>query len=139
MKKAYGLRRYFYEYVYYKAVEQVRGQTGQVVPISQAKAIRIRVDEVLAEKPPAPDGQRWSASHRNLTVADYLSAVDQAFSERVAGCEPLFGDHSSHDSRYQQLQREFTRITGVGAPVDQPSAWLPISPYDPDWSARATV
>ncbi|MGW2984289.1 hypothetical protein [Streptomyces goshikiensis] len=132
MKKAHGLRRYFYEYVYYKAVEQAREQAGQVVPISQAKAIRARVDEIL--------GQRGTAlADPRLGVTDCLSAIDQAFAEKVSDYEPQFGDHSPQNERYQQSQREFTRVTGVGAQVDPKSARLPISPYDPDWSERATV
>ncbi|MFG3403788.1 hypothetical protein [Streptomyces sp. NPDC048142] len=132
MKKAHGLRRYFYEYVYYKAVAQAREQAGQVVPISQAKAIRARVDEIL--------GQRGTAlADPRLGVTDCLSAIDQAFAEKVSDYEPQFGDHSPQNERYQQSQREFTRVTGVGAQVDPKSARLPISPYDPDWSERATV
>lgn len=132
MKKAHGLRRYFYEYVYYKAVEQARDQTGQVIPISQAKAIRARVDEIL--------GQRGTAlADPRLGVTDCLTAIDQAFAEKVSDYEPQFGDHSPQNERYQQSQREFTRATGVGAQADPKSARLPISPYDPDWSERATV
>ncbi|MEU2828682.1 hypothetical protein ABZ667_08455 [Streptomyces lavendulae] len=132
MKKARGLRKYFYEYVYYKAVEQARVQAGQVIPISQAKAIHARVDEIL--------GRRGTAlADPRLGIADCLSAIDQAFEERVSDYEPQFGDHSPQNERYQQLQREFTRVTGVGAQVDSQSARLPISPYDPDWSERATV
>ncbi|MFC9756698.1 hypothetical protein [Streptomyces sp. NPDC056921] len=74
-----------------------------------------------------------------LGVTDCLTAVDQAFSERVPGYEPQFGDRSPQNEHYQQLQREFTRTTGVGAEVDPKSARLPISPYDPDWSERASV
>ncbi|MGW3971044.1 hypothetical protein ACWEFD_17315 [Streptomyces ardesiacus] len=132
MKKAHGLRRYFYEYVYYKAVEQVRDQTGQVIPISQAKAIRARVDEIL--------GQRGTAlADPRLGVTDCLTAIDQAFAEKVSDYEPQFGDHSPQNERYQQSQREFTRATGVGVQADPKPARLPISPYDPDWSERATV
>ncbi|MFD4242688.1 hypothetical protein ACFWP3_13965 [Streptomyces sp. NPDC058525] len=132
MKKAHGLRRYFYEYVYYKAVEQAREQAEQVIPISQAKAIRARVDEIL--------GQRGTAlADPRLGVTDCLSAIDQAFTEKVSDYAPQFGDHSPQNERYQQSQREFTRVTGVGAQVDPKSARLPISPYDPDWSERATV
>ncbi|MDX3020126.1 hypothetical protein [Streptomyces acidiscabies] len=132
MKKAHGLRRYFYEYVYYKAVEQARDQTGQVIPISQAKVIRTRVDEIL--------GRRGTAlADPRLGVTDCLSAIDQAFTERVSGYEPQFGDHSPQNERYRQSQEEFTRVTGVGAQAAPKSARLPISPYDPDWSERATV
>ncbi|MER6367199.1 hypothetical protein ABT255_02265 [Streptomyces mirabilis] len=132
MKKAHGLRRYFYEYVYYKAVERARDQTGQVIPISQAKAIRARVDEIL--------GQRDTAlADPRLGVTDCLTSIDQAFAEKVSDYEPQFGDHSPQNERYQQSQREFTRATGVGAQSDPKSARLPISPYAPDWSERATV
>ncbi|MEV7953014.1 hypothetical protein [Streptomyces sp. NPDC088141] len=132
MQKAHGLRRYFYEYVYCKAVEEARDQTGQVIPISQAKAIRARVDAIL--------GQRGTGlADPRLGVTDCLTAIDQAFAEKVADYEPQFGDHSAQNERYQQSQREFTRATGVGAQVDPKSARLPISPYDPDWSERATV
>ncbi|MEU7320931.1 hypothetical protein ABZ682_10265 [Streptomyces griseoviridis] len=132
MQKAHGLRRYFYEYVYYKAVEQTREQTEQVIPISQAKAIRARIDEIL--------GQRGTAlTDPRLGVTDCLTAIDQAFAEKVSAYEPQFGDHSPQNERYQQSQREFTRATGVGAQADPKSARLPISPYDPAWSERATV
>lgn len=132
MKKAHGLRRYFYEYVFYKAVGQAREQSGQIIPISQAKAIRARVDEIL--------GQRGTAlANPQLGVTDCLAATDRAFAEKVPDYEPQFGDHSPQTERYQQSQREFTRATGVGARADPKSARLPISPYDPAWSERATV
>ncbi|MUU73495.1 hypothetical protein [Pseudarthrobacter sp. GA104] len=132
MKKAHGLRRYFYEYVFYKAVEQARDQSGEIIPISQAKAIRARVDQIL--------GQRGTAlADPRLGVTDCLSAIDAAFSEKVPDYELQFGDHSPKNERYQSLQRDFTRATGVGAQADPRSARLPISPYDPAWSERATV
>ncbi|MFB7917072.1 hypothetical protein [Streptomyces sp. NPDC056061] len=132
MKKAHGLRRYFYEYVFYKAVEQARDQNGEIIPISQAKAIRTRADEILARRGTAIADPR-------LGVSDCLTAIDAAFAEKVPGYEPQFGDHTPGNERYQTLQREFTRITGVGTQTDPRSARLPISPYDPDWSQRATV
>ena len=132
MKKAHGLRRYFYEYVFYKAVNQTREQTGQVIPISQAKAIRGRVDEILALR-------GTMIADPRLSVSDCLASIDGAFAEKMPGYRPQFGDHSPRNERYQTLQREFTRATGVGAEVASRSARLPISPYDPDWSERATV
>ncbi|WP_424863091.1 hypothetical protein [Streptomyces sp. MMS24-I29] len=132
MKKAHGLRRYFYEYVFYKAVGEAREQSGEIIPISQAKAIRARVDEIL--------GQRGTAlADPQLGVTACLTAIDQAFAEKVRDYEPQFGDHTSSNERYQSLQREFTRATGVGAQVDPRSVRLPVSPYDPAWSGRATV
>jgi hypothetical protein len=132
MKKAHGLRKYFYEYVFYKAVEQARDQSGEIIPISQAKAIRARVDQIL--------GQRGTAiADPQLGVTDCLTAIDAAFSEKIPDYELQFGDHSPKNERYQSLQRDFTRTTGVGAQADPRSAQLPISPYDPAWSERATV
>lgn len=132
MKKAHGLRKYFYEYVFYKAVEQARDQSGEIIPISQAKAIRARVDQIL--------GQRGTAiADPQLGVTDCLTAIDAAFSEKIPDYELQFGDHSPKNERYQSLQRDFTRTTGVGAQADPRSARLPISPYDPAWSERATV
>ncbi|MFE4834451.1 hypothetical protein ACFRAU_07195 [Arthrobacter sp. NPDC056691] len=132
MKKAHGLRRYFYEYIFYKTVEEARDQTGQVIPISQAKAIRGRVDGTLAR-------QGTALADPQLGVTACLTAIDQAFGDKVPGYTPQFGDRTPHNGRYQQLQREFTRATGVGAQADPGTARLPISPYDPDWSGRATV
>lgn len=132
MKKAHGLRKYFYEYVFYKAVEQARDQSGEIIPISQAKAIRARVDQIL--------GQRGTAiADPQLGVTDCLTAIDAAFSEKIPDYELQFGDHSPKNERCQSLQRDFTRTTGVGAQEDPRSARLPISPYDPAWSERATV
>ncbi len=132
MKTAHGLRRYFYEYIYYKAVDEARGQTGQVVPISQAKAIRARVDEILTER-----GTRLS--HPELGVSDCLWAIDTALTEGVRGYRPLFGDRSAGNERYRARQREFTQTTGVATQTDPRPGRLPISPYDPEWSERATV
>lgn len=132
MKKAHGLRRYFYEFVFYKAVEQAREQTAEIVPISQAKAIRARVDSLLGERGTA-------LADPQLGVSECLTAIDTAFGETVRDYEPQFGDHSPRDPRYQALQREFTHATGVGAQIDPKSTRLPVSPYDPRWSERATI
>lgn len=133
MKKAHGLRKYFYEYVFYKAVDRARDQTSEIIPISQAKAIRARVDEMLASN-------NSSVADPTLAITPFLSAVDNVLTESVDDYEPQFGDHSSADPRYQALQREFVGQTGVGAAKPNPkTSRLPISPYDPDWSERASI
>lgn len=132
MKKAHGLRRYFYEYIYAKAVEQARDQTAEIVPISQAKAVRARVDAIL--------GQRGtSMADPRLSVEDCLSSIDQALGESVRDYEPQFGDHTASGPRLEERRREFARATGIGAKIDSRPMRLPISPYDPRWSERATV
>lgn len=132
MKKAHGLRRYFYEYIYAKAVEHARDQSAEIIPISQAKAIRARVDEILA-------GRGTGMADPALSVEDCLSSIDQALGESVRDYEPQFSDHSPSDSRFEERRREFARATGIGAQIDPKSMRLPISPYDPRWSERATV
>lgn len=132
MKKANGLRKYLYEYMYFKAIEQARDQTAEIVPISQAKAMRAEIDGVLAR-------QGLSVADPKLAPSTYLETVDQVLSERIRDYEPQFGDHTMQDPRYQQLQREFVTATGVGGNANPKAARLPISPYDPEWSERASV
>ncbi|WP_030895960.1 hypothetical protein [Streptomyces sp. NRRL F-5053] len=126
MKRAHGLRRYFYEYLYFKAVEQARHQTGAIIPISQAKAIRSRIDALLEQHGTALADPR-------LPVRPCLRAIDQALGESVQGYEP------STDRHFDERQREFAQATGIGAQADPKSMRLPISPYDPRWSGRASV
>lgn len=144
MQKANGLRKYLYEYIFHQAVEQARDQTSEIVPISQAKSIRARVDEILSQRPAAPvvpDGNPISQSmaHPRLSIPDCLSAIDQALTEAVPDYEPQFGIHTGEDPRYQELQSAFMRMTEVGKDSPSKSARLPISPYDPSWSERASV
>src|SRR5699024_333766 len=145
MKKAHGLRKYFYEYVFHQAVEAAREQTAEVVPISQARAIRARVDEILAQaRSVSVDGTSEPVAqylgHSKLGITGCLSALDQSRGGSVRGYEPQFGDHSAADTRYQQLQREFSRATGIGGePINPKSARLPSSPYDPQWAERSTI
>lgn len=133
MNKAQGLRRYFYEYVFYKAVERGRDQAAEIIPISQARRARARVDELLGENGTAVADPR-------LGVTALLTAVDQALSEQVRDYEPQFGDHTPADPRYQELQQDFVNQTGVGATNPNPkTSRLPISPYDPQWAERSTI
>lgn len=145
MKKADGLRRYLYEYVFHQAVDQARDQAAEVIPISQAKAVRARVDELLTRTQPlSVDGSSEPVpahlGHPKLGINACLGAIDQALGESVRDYEPQFGAHDSQDPRYQQLQRAFMRDTGVGNEKANPkSARLPISPYDPQWAERSTI
>jgi len=133
MKKAHGLRRYLYEFIYAKAVERARAQAAEVVPISQAKKIRARVDEILTEQ----HGQ--TMGDPNLGITPFLTAVDAALAESVRGYEPQFGDHGPRNERFLKLQAEFVAMTGVNHALPPKSARLPVSPYDPAWAGRSTV
>ncbi|MGC4939382.1 hypothetical protein [Kribbella sp. DT2] len=131
MKTGHGLRRYFYEYVAYEAIRLARERTGRIIPISQAKAVRRRTDDRLAE-------QGRSVADPNLGVQDLLTALEASIRETVPGCEPIFADHSVMDPLLQSLQAQFMRQVGLGDSAKATPA-LPISPYDPQWSQRATV
>ena len=144
MKSAHGLRRYFYEYIFHQAIDHAREQTREIMPISQARAIRSRVDGILAGLPAIPEAEGLPATTQRLThpklgIRDCLSAIDQALGESVRNYDPQFGDHSADDERYRALQKEFSRFTGVGGETNPKSARLPISPYDPEWAERATI
>jgi hypothetical protein len=131
MKTGHGLRRYFYEFVAYEAIRLARDRTGQIVPISQAKAIRLRTDDRLA-------GQGTSVADPRLGVQELLTALDASIQESMPGCEPIFADHTVTDPLLQRLQAQFMREVGLGEAAKATPA-LPISPYDPHWSQRATV
>ena len=131
MKTGHGLRRYFYEYVAYEAIRLARERTGRIIPISQAKAVRRRTDDRLAE-------QGRSVADPNLGVQDLLTALEASIREAVPGCEAIFADHSVTDPLVQRLQAQFMRQVGLGDSAKAVPA-LPISPYDPQWSQRATV
>src|SRR5699024_4713647 len=114
MKKAHGLRKYFYEYVFHQAVEAAREQTAEVVPISQARAIRARVDEILAQaRSVSVDGTSEPVAqylgHSKLGITGCLSAIDQALGESVRDYEPQFGDHSAADHT-SELQSRFDLV-----------------------------
>ena len=131
MKKGHGLRRYFYEYVTHEAIRQAREQTGQVIPISQAKRIRQRVDERLAE-------HGMSVATPRLGVTAMLTALDDSIQELVPSATAVFKEHTAADPLFQRLQAQFMRETGLGEHAKGAAA-LPISPYDPEWSQRATI
>ncbi|WP_145978548.1 hypothetical protein [Granulicoccus phenolivorans] len=134
MRKAHGLRRYFYEYLFHRTVDDARTRTGEVLPISRARRIRARVDELLA-------GHGTALADPDLGVSRCLRAIDDAFADLLPGHEPRFGEHTPRDPAYGRLLREFAGLTGVGAPEPGPAAAgrLPVSPYDPAWADRATV
>ncbi|MBT8163344.1 MULTISPECIES: hypothetical protein [Arthrobacter] len=132
MKKGHGLRRYFYEYTVHQAIGLLREKTGQVVPVSQAKRIRERLDEQLRQQ------NGMTVADPRLGVRDFLDALDAAIQESVPAAEPVFATHSGQDRLFVQMQAQFMRVAGLGPDNSRPAA-LPISPYDPEWSRRATV
>lgn len=131
MRKGQGLRQYFYEYIFHQATGRAREQTGQIIPISHARSLRARVDELLAPNATA-------MADPGLKVSVFLTALDTALGEHLPGYEPQFGDHSPTDPVYVRLQDRFMFLVGIGTgPSARPA--LPISPYDPRWALRSTI
>lgn len=131
MKTTNGLRRYFYEYVIHHAIGLARERTGQVVPISQAKQIRRDIDVRLA-------GEQTKVADPQLGVGNLLSALEASLQNALPGSAPIFAEHGTTDPLYQHLQTQFSREVGLAQP-SSPIPALPISPYDPQWSQRASI
>lgn len=116
-------QRYFREYLFTEAIRLARETTGEIVPISQARALHDRV------------GQRVAAGE-----VTFLAAVDEELSAGIRDYEPLFGDHTNKDPRCQSIWQDFVQRTGVAGPRRSGrSAQLPISPYDGRWANRSAV
>lgn len=139
-----GLRRYAYEYYFYRAIEQTKQlqapeKGGSVIMVSRAKRLREIVDEKLAE-------QELSMDDPDLGVSPVLSAIEDTMVENVADYQPLFGDRTKNSDGYRRLTQDMLNMLGQGKPSAQnqnPTGpggpRLPISPYDPRFSHRSTV
>lgn len=133
MRSGHGVRQYFYEYVFHQAIAEARESSAEIIPISQAKHIRSRIDTLLSER------HDKTVASPDLRVSEMLGALEDALVEQVRDYEPQFGDRSAADPRYRALETQFGRITGLSRVTDSVGARLPISPYDPRWSTRSTV
>ena len=119
-----GLRRYLYEYVFHDTVTAARRSTGMTIPISAARSVRARIDELV------------NLDDERLAVTPFLTAMDQAMGEAVPGYLSRFADGSAQDPTYRQIQDRFVAmVRGRGS---DPAA-LPLSPYDPRWAVRSSV
>lgn len=146
MLKTGGLRRYLYEHVFWSATNGATRQGDRVITVSQARAIRSRVDELLASRyQPMFTGDAnggrvapLSVHHPRLPIGPFLTAVDDAFTEVVPGYRPQFGDHDASDPLYQYWQERFMQVTGTGGQAIR-NPLLPVSPYDPVWGNRRVM
>ena len=144
--KVKGTRRYFNEYMFYRAVKaapnwiaQRSGAAATDVPMQAARAARARLDEILAET---------SKSMDDAGGADVMRAIDDALSAEVDGYVPMFtaslGKGVGESKAYKGLLRGFSTMIGATAQsgeaqVAEGGARMPVSPYDPRWASRQTV
>ncbi|WP_061711884.1 hypothetical protein [Kocuria palustris] len=134
MQNGHGLRGYFYEYILHQVIEATRESSSHTIPISQAKSIRRQVDEHLARV----DSQ-MSLQHPKLGISAALEAIDTTMASRLEQYQPYFAEHSGKDPQYLALQSDFSQLTGRAKAPAGLEPTLPISPYDPRWSSRASV
>lgn len=142
--RALGLRRYVYEYYFYRAIEKTKElqapeKGGSVIMVSRAKKLR----EIFGEK---LEAQGVDLDDPNQGFTPILGAIEDTMSENVADYQPLFGDLSKNSSGYQVMTRELLAMVGNAKPTAQnqnptgpAGPRLPVSPYDPRFSQRSTV
>jgi hypothetical protein len=137
-----GLRPYLYEYMFFRAIEQTKKNIDRPIMVSQARLLRSKVEAEL-------NLQGLNMADPKLKVQPVLSSIDKVLGENVEGYKPLFGNHTTSSQGYSQLNRDFMDMVGldrkdaegnvVRAMPGELGARLPISPYDPRFSTRATV
>lgn len=139
-KTTVGMRGHLYEYLFYRTIEQTQKNLGSTIMVSQARHLREKVGEKLAE-------QGLSMTDPDLKIAPVLHAIEDTMTENVPGYSPLFAQteaggipFSGASIGYKMLSKDFMAMTGLssdGAGTAGPR--LPISPYDPRWATRSTV
>lgn len=147
-----GLRRYFYEYMFYRAIEMSpkwsnasRGADDpEVLPVtaSQGRMARARLDEALAQRGLSMD------EPGKVKLSDIMPAIDDALERTIPGHRRLFdatvaAGSIANSKAYLGLDQGFRALTGLpgknGPAGDSFGARLPVSPYDPRWSQRETI
>lgn len=137
-----GMRRYLYEYLFYRTVQRTQEITGKTITVSSARALRSRMDDHLA-------AEGASMADPRLGIQPVQRAIEQSLSEGVEGYTHPFAEAGPQNSAYQAMYGEFANMVGISrtrpdGTVTQPRTGtagprLPISPYDPRWAVRSTV
>lgn len=134
MKASPGLNRYLYEYLFHQAITATRENTGEIIPISQAKAIRRDVARGFASaQRAANEGRDANADPIRLGPKAFAHEINTAITESVTDAEPPY----STPADVNRAQSEF--IASIGLSGSRPGPGLPLSPYDPEWSRRSSV
>lgn len=135
-----GMRRYLYEHLFYKTVQETQAATGAVITISAARALRTKMEDRLQE-------HNLSMADPKLGVPPVLWAIDEAMSE-VPGYKSTFKNEGTSSPAYNRMRVEFFDMAGIArkegentiqAKTGPAGARLPVTPYDPRWAVRSTV
>lgn len=135
-----GMRGYLYEYMFYRTIEQTQKNLGSTIMVSQARHLREKVGEKLAD-------QGLNLTDPDLKIAPLLHAIEDTMTENVPGYKPLFAQtepggvpFSTASVGYKKLSNDFMAMTGLSSEgTGAAGPRLPISPYDPRWATRSTV
>lgn len=142
MRTDAAYQRYFREYLFHQTVQRARRESGQRIPISQARAINASIMRRMTEgagHPEAAQPGQPGQPGRGGQQVPYLRIVDEEMAASVAGYTAQFGDHTPADVECQRIWRDYLQMTGIAKQGAWKSPVVPISPYDPLWSQRATV
>ncbi|MDU7718282.1 MAG: hypothetical protein E7J90_08615 [Cutibacterium avidum] len=137
MENSHGMLRYQREFIVHQVITRARRQTRTTLPLSAGRAVRERVEQLGGPRVMMGDRE---ADDKGL--GDFLDALDQAMTEIVPGYISPFATHDRTDPTLRSMTQAFNKGTDLHRGPDGrvvASGSLPLSPYDPRWSGRASV
>ncbi|MDU3749856.1 MAG: hypothetical protein E7G28_12075, partial [Cutibacterium avidum] len=137
MENSHGMLRYQREFIVHQVITRARRQTRTTLPLSAGGAVRERVEQLGGPRVMMGDRE---ADDKGL--GDFLDALDQAMTEIVPGYISPFVTHDRTDPTLRSMTQAFNKGTDLHRGPDGrvvASGSLPLSPYDPRWSGRASV
>ncbi|MDU2072561.1 MAG: hypothetical protein E7E98_08640 [Cutibacterium avidum] len=137
MENSHGMLRYQREFIVHQVITRARRQTRTTLPLSAGRAVRERVEQLGGPRVMMGDRE---ADDKGL--GDFLDALDQAMTEIVPGYISPFVTHDRTDPTLRSMTQAFNKGTDLHRGPDGrvvASGSLPLSPYDPRWSGRASV
>ncbi|MGH3999789.1 MAG: hypothetical protein ACRDTJ_20280, partial [Pseudonocardiaceae bacterium] len=131
MRTDAAYQRYFREYLFHQAVGRARRESGQRIPISQARAINTSILHRMSEGAGPPEAAQQEQSGQQGQEGQqvpYLRIVDEEMAASVAGYTAQFGDHTPAAAECQRIWRDYLQMTGTAKQGAWRSPVLPISP-----------
>lgn len=127
--------KHFYEYALWNVVdsynlnvvnENKKGENKSIITCSEARALRDAFEQRLKDA-----GRDIST----LGKGSFSKLTDEIYGERIG--YKYYGDN--YDAIIKQQTSEFLEMSGIGSDRDRDQIYLPISPYDPEFSDRKSI
>lgn len=120
--------RYFYEFAIARAINEFNegASADQTIRVSEGRLLRNAIVEKLDNRP-------W----HTVKGSEFMEAANEVLGKRM-GRNQGFGGAET----FEEYRVEYSSASGWGRgvdTVDDADHWLPISPYDPDFTYRATM